>query len=82
MNKALAFSTSFLLPKTHALAFPIFFDKDHAGRFEGGAIIRDAHKRFRDGKRLNLGWTMLGHVARGGNPESWNHERRQSAVEL
>ncbi|AZG79116.1 hypothetical protein IYY11_01165 [Methylocystis sp. H62] len=32
--------------------------------YDRTAIMRDAHKRFRDGKRLGLGWTfgaMLGH---------------------
>jgi hypothetical protein len=26
--------------------------------FDRAAILRDAHKRFRDGKRLGLGWTF------------------------
>ena len=27
-------------------------------RFNRAAIMRDAHKRFRDGQRLGLGWTF------------------------
>jgi hypothetical protein len=27
-------------------------------RFDRAAIMRDAHKRYRDGKRLGLGWTF------------------------
>lgn len=27
-------------------------------RYDRAAIFRDAHKRFRDGKRLGLGWTF------------------------
>jgi hypothetical protein len=26
--------------------------------FDKRAIMRDAHKRFRDGRRLNLGWSF------------------------
>jgi hypothetical protein len=26
--------------------------------YDRAAIMRDAHKRFRDGKRLGLGWTF------------------------
>jgi hypothetical protein len=26
--------------------------------FDRAAIMRDAHKRYRDGKRLGLGWTF------------------------
>jgi len=26
--------------------------------YDRGAIMRDARKRFRDGKRLGLGWTF------------------------
>ena len=26
--------------------------------YDRAAIMRDAHKRFRDGKRLALGWTF------------------------
>lgn len=29
-----------------------------AGGYDRAAIMRDAHKRFRDGKRLGLGWTF------------------------
>lgn len=31
---------------------------DAAGQYDRSAIMRDAHKRFRDGKRLGLGWTF------------------------
>lgn len=31
---------------------------DSRGRFDRAAIMRDAHKRFRDGRRLGLGWTF------------------------
>lgn len=27
-------------------------------RYDRAAIMRDAHKRFRDGKRLGLNWTF------------------------
>ncbi|WP_036282342.1 hypothetical protein [Methylocystis sp. ATCC 49242] len=28
-----------------------------AGGYDRAAILRDAHKRYRDGKRLGLGWS-------------------------
>jgi hypothetical protein len=28
------------------------------GAYDRAAIMRNAHKRFRDGKRLELGWTF------------------------
>ncbi|GLI94315.1 hypothetical protein [Methylocystis echinoides] len=27
-------------------------------RFDRAAVMRDAHKRFRDGRRLSLGWSF------------------------
>jgi hypothetical protein len=29
-----------------------------AARYDRAAIMRDAHKRYRDGKRLGLGWSF------------------------
>jgi hypothetical protein len=29
-----------------------------AAQFDRAAIMRDAHRRFRDGRRLGLGWTF------------------------
>ncbi|CAJ0891026.1 hypothetical protein AMST5_04099 [freshwater sediment metagenome] len=31
---------------------------DSRGRFDRAAIMRDAHRRFADGRRLGLGWTF------------------------
>jgi hypothetical protein len=31
--------------------------KHSGGGFDRRAVMRDAHKRYRDGKRLSLGWT-------------------------
>ncbi len=54
-------NAALVLPERHRL-----FRMGNAGRFETGtvmtydraAIMRDAYKRFRDGKRLGLGWTF------------------------
>jgi hypothetical protein len=35
-----------------------FAQKAEAVTYDRAAIMRDAHKRFRDGKRLGLGWTF------------------------
>jgi hypothetical protein len=35
-----------------------FAQKAEAVSYDRAAIMRDAHKRFRDGKRLGLGWTF------------------------
>ena len=35
-----------------------FAEKAEAVTYDRAAIMRDAHKRFRDGKRLGLGWTF------------------------
>jgi hypothetical protein len=31
---------------------------DNAGRYDRAAIMKDAHKRFADGRRLGLGWSF------------------------
>lgn len=31
---------------------------DDFGRYDRAAVMKDAHKRYRDGKRLGLGWTF------------------------
>lgn len=31
---------------------------DARGNFDKAAIMRDAHRRFRDGRRLGLGWSF------------------------
>jgi gamma-glutamyl phosphate reductase len=33
-------------------------EKAEAVTYDRAAIMRDAHKRFRDGRRLGLGWTF------------------------
>ncbi|MFO1125730.1 MAG: hypothetical protein U1E25_10865 [Methylocystis sp.] len=41
-----------------------FAEKAEAANYDRAAIMRDAHKRFGDGKRLGLGWTFSGNVCR------------------
>ena len=36
----------------------LFAEKAEAVTYDRAAIMRDAHKRFRDGKRLGLGWSF------------------------
>lgn len=31
---------------------------DDRGRFDRAAVMRDAHRRYRDGRRLGLAWTF------------------------
>jgi len=31
---------------------------DYEGRYARSAIMQDAHRRFRDGRRLSLGWSF------------------------
>ena len=42
----------------------LFAAKAGAMSYDLAAIMRDAHKRFGDGKRLGLGWTFSGNVCR------------------
>ena len=57
--------------------------------YDRAAIMRDAHKRFRDGKRLGLGWTFgqclstAWRAAKARRKASMRHcTRRRSTAEI
>jgi hypothetical protein len=47
---------------------------DVRGRYDRAAIMRDAHKRMRDGRRLRLGWSFAQCLA-----TAWAAARMQRA---
>jgi hypothetical protein len=50
---------------------------DSAGRYDRAAIMRDAHRRFRDGRRLGLGWSFSQCLA-----TAWAAARMQRASRI
>ena len=54
-----------------------FAAKAEAMTYDRAAIMRDAHKRFRDGKRLGLGWTF-GQCLATAWPAAWAKRRSVS----
>lgn len=59
--------------------------KPGAARFDRAAVMRDAHKRYRDGRRLGLGWTFgrcLSTAWAAARERQANAERQARALRL